>query len=80
MKIGVMVGRGLDNIDESLKKVAELGIHSCQLSNYDVSIYTPALAREIMEACRRYDVTISTFWAGWSGPAVWNFTEGPCRS
>lgn len=77
MKIGVMVGHGLNNIDESLRKVAELGIHSCQLSNYDVSIYTPALAREIMEACRRYDVTISTFWAGWSGPAVWNFTEGP---
>ena len=20
---------------------------------------------------------ISTFWAGWSGPKVWNFTEGP---
>ena len=52
MKIGVMVGHGLNNIDESLRKVAELGIHSCQLSNYDVSIYTPALAREIMEACR----------------------------
>ena len=46
MKIGVMVGHGLNNIDESLRKVAELGIHSCQLSNYDVSIYTPALARE----------------------------------
>ena len=38
MKIGVMVGHGLNNIDESLRKVAELGSPSCQLSNYDVSI------------------------------------------
>lgn len=77
MKIGVMVGHSLNSIDESLKNVAELGIHSCQVSNYDASIYTPELANAVKEACRRHDVTISTFWAGWSGPAVWNFTEGP---
>lgn len=77
MKIGVMIGQGLNHIDESMRKVAELGIHSCQLCNYDVSIYTPELAETIKAASARYDVTVSTFWAGWSGPAAWNFTEGP---
>ncbi len=77
MKIGVMIGHGLSNIDESMRKVAELGIHSCQLCNYDVSIYTDELAETIKAASARYDVEISTFWAGWSGPTAWNFTEGP---
>lgn len=77
MKIGVMIGSGMREIEESIRKVAELGLHSCQISNYDVSVYTPELAERIAAACRQYDVTISTFWAGWSGPACWNFTEGP---
>lgn len=77
MKIGVMIGHGMADIEESIRKVSELGLHSCQISNYDVSVYTPELAERIVSACKQYDVTISTFWAGWSGPACWNFTEGP---
>ena len=35
------------------------------------------MAERINAACRRYDVKISSFWAGWSGPKVWNFIDGP---
>lgn len=76
MKIGVIIS-GLNDIGVKIKNVAELGIHSCQLNCYDTSLYTDECVREVLDACKKYDVTVSTYWAGWSGPAVWNFTEGP---
>lgn len=76
MKIGLRIS-DLVNVGEKIRKTAELGIHSCQLCSFDSSYYTDECAREILEACKACDVTISTFWAGWSGPAYWNFTEGP---
>lgn len=76
MKIGLRI-TDLKNIAESIRKTSELGIHSCQLCSFDVSDYTQENLNSIKQACADYDVTISTFWAGWSGPAYWNFTEGP---
>ena len=76
MKIGVRI-EDLVGVSESIKKVSELGIHSCQLCSFDTSYFTRHCAREIRDALERYGVSVSTFWAGWSGPAVWDFIQGP---
>ena len=76
MKIGIRISNMVD-IAAKIEKVASLGIHSCQLNSFDTACYTDENVRIVLEACEKYDVTISTFWAGWSGPRVWNFTEGP---
>ena len=76
MKIGVLLP-GLQDIGGRIEKAAGMGFESCQISCFDTAALTPARAAEIRAACARCGVSVSTFWAGWSGPAVWNFTEGP---
>ena len=34
-------------------------------------------AQIVNECKKKYDVEVSTFWCGWTGPAEWNFYEGP---
>ncbi len=76
MKVGVLIGLGPD-IREKLKKVRELGFDNCQLSSWRQEYLTDEMAEQIKDACRETGVCISAYWAGWSGPAKWNFTEGP---
>lgn len=75
MKIGVMIS--ISHFREAIPQAAEMGIHSCQISCWDMSMHTDETADELKALLARYDMEISTFWAGWSGPKVWNFTEGP---
>ncbi len=76
MKIGVRC-EGWENIDESFQQLVKYDIHCCQLCNFDPAMYTDEAAAEVVRACKEYDVEVSTLWTGWSGPARWNFTEGP---
>jgi len=76
LKIGVLVI--LENgAKKELKKVHEFGLQSCQLSCWDPSCYTDAIADEVIGSCRKYGIEISTLWAGLPGTNTWNFTEGP---
>ena len=78
MKIGVCL-----NIDDEARMERQLaafpaeGFSSCQLISWCSDRLTPAYAERIQEKLLRYRVTPSAFWAGWSGPAVWDFYEGP---
>ena len=76
MNLGVLIA--LDaNVAEEIKKVHELGFSSCQLSSWDASLRTQEMADKINEALEKYNVKISTFWCGWTGPQVWDFYDGP---
>ena len=75
MKIGVLMK--LTDVKERIPLAAQMGIHSCQLTCWDPSLYTDENAKEILSLLKEYDMEISSFWAGWSGPRMWNFTEGP---
>lgn len=77
MKLGVLVELRNDRIGEKIKEVADMGFSSCQLCAWDHSLFREDIANIITDALREYGVSISTFWCGWSGPAVWNFYEGP---
>lgn len=76
LKLGVIVGLGEDP-EAALKKVHVLGLPTCQLKCSLPQHYTKENIRKVKDACRRYDVQISSIWAGYPGPAVWNFIEGP---
>ena len=78
MKIGVLVTyrKGID-LKKKLAEVRSYGMDCCQISCWDPTAYTNALAEEINAAVRETGVEVSTLWAGWSGPSEWNFTGGP---
>lgn len=78
MKIGVCVYLG--EMDELSKKFAALpaqGFDNCQLLSWDPAVWTAKNAEAICALIKQYGITISAFWCGWEGPAVWNFYEGP---
>ena len=75
MQIGVIIN--IANFRERIPQAAEMGLRSCQLSCWDMSLHTDEIAAEIKALLEQYNMTVSSFWAGWSGPKAWNFTEGP---
>ena len=77
MKLGVMVQLDNDKIDEKFRQVQELGFTSCQLCGWNHSLMTDEIAEKVNECTKKYGISISTFWCGSSGPAVWDFKEGP---
>ncbi|MBE6689791.1 MAG: sugar phosphate isomerase/epimerase [Ruminococcaceae bacterium] len=77
-KIGVLIClRPETDVAAEFKKAKELGCECCQVTVWDMSLYTEEKAAELLAASKAYDIEISTLWAGWSGPKEWNFTGGP---
>lgn len=76
MHTGVIV-RDAADMNENIRHAVSLGFHSCQLSGGNPALHTKEHAEHLLEVCRKYDFQISAVIAGWSGPQVWNFYEGP---
>ena len=77
-KIGVLIRleRSTDILD-AMQRAKALGCECCQLSVWDMALYTDEMAARITDAAKQTGLEISTLWAGWSGPKEWNFTAGP---
>jgi L-ribulose-5-phosphate 3-epimerase len=76
MDIGVCVSHNSNTIDQSLKKITEMGFDKCQLISWDRTNWNDREADKICEARLKYDVEITAFWCGWRGGCEWNFYEG----
>ena len=77
MKLGVIVSLSDDkSIDEKFKTVRDFGFDYCQITAWNLNMFTDDVANAIIAACEKYNIKISTFWCGWSGPRIWNFREG----
>lgn len=76
LELGVIISMAGD-LDEKIKKVSELGLSSCQISNYNPDRFNDENAAVINEACAKYGVRVSALWCGWPGPKYWNFVDGP---
>ncbi len=63
-------------LQEGTGELENLGFNTCQISAWDVDILTEDNAQKL-KAITEGKITISSFWVGWPGPKVWNFTEGP---
>jgi sugar phosphate isomerase/epimerase len=60
-----------------LAHVREFGLSVCQLCCWQPELLTDARADAVRAESRSTGVRITSLWAGWPGPAKWNFTEGP---
>lgn len=63
-------------LQSGIEPILDLGLNCCQINNWDESLYTEENARKLKELIGD-KIKISSLWAGWSPPAVWNFTQGP---
>ncbi|MDD3692965.1 MAG: sugar phosphate isomerase/epimerase [Oscillospiraceae bacterium] len=78
MKIGALFNLNEStNIRHEFEKVREQDLQTCQVCVWNPALYTEQNAKAIKEASQETGVTVSTLWAGWSGPSVWNFHDGP---
>jgi len=74
-EIGVMAGLSADG--SSLKYVSEFGLKACQLCCWQEALFTKERAKQVRQESKETGVGITSLWAGWPGPAVWDFVEGP---
>lgn len=74
-EIGVMASLKADG--PTLKYVADFGLKVCQVVSWDQAKFRDDLADKLREESRATGVRITSFWAGYPGPAVWNFVDGP---
>jgi sugar phosphate isomerase/epimerase len=75
MEIGVI--NGLRNGGKCFDHVEQFGLNVCQLTVWDLSQATAEVAETVKQESARTGVRVCAVWGGWSGPARWNFTEGP---
>jgi len=75
MEVGVLTSLGKDN--DPFAHVAEFGLKTCQLGNWNPAIWTNTRAKEIKSLAARAGVDIAAVWAGYTGPKVWDFIQGP---
>lgn len=75
LKLGLIVNIGA-NVEEAFKKVADLGLPTCQLG-YSPAVQRPNLVEEVRAAIKHYGVAVSSVWAGHTGKKAWNFVQGP---
>jgi len=75
-KLGLIVSLRSDP-EEEIEKVKNLGFQTCQVSCWDMSLYTKEVAEKLKQAVEANNIEITTLWTGFSGKAAWNFTEGP---
>jgi L-ribulose-5-phosphate 3-epimerase len=61
---------------ESFARIRELGMTTCQVSVWDRDV-SEENAAQVREAAASAGITISSVWCECSGPAVWDFVEGP---
>jgi len=80
LRLGVIVGIS-DGEEETprkaIGKVRDLGLPTCQLNSWTPECFTDEMAAQVRDACKEFNVEISTFWAGYSGKMVWDLVEGP---
>lgn len=74
-EIGVIVR--LRPSGPSLEYVADFGLSVCQLACWNRDHFTDELADEVHRESEETGVRITSLWAGWPGPAVWDFVDGP---
>lgn len=63
--------------EDSFAHVAQFGLNVCQLCNWDENLWTEKLAQKVKHHAAKACVRISALWAGYPGPCVWDFVDGP---
>jgi sugar phosphate isomerase/epimerase len=67
----------IGEFETHFQTVVDLGLASCQVCSWDPAVWTDATAQRLTAEAGSRGIRVTTFWAGWPGPAVWNFVDGP---
>jgi sugar phosphate isomerase/epimerase len=77
MKVGVcIIFDAVEGFEEKLVTLKKEGFDNCQMISWKPEVWTDENAKLVNDLMAQYGITISAFWCGWEGPAVWNFYEG----
>lgn len=74
-RIGVM--NRLTEKGPYFEELVEFGLQTCQLVSWQPELWTEERAAEVKSEITSGGIRVSVFWAGWSGPKVWDFLSGP---
>lgn len=78
MNLGVLFQLKKDvDVLAKFEEIKAMELQSCQITVWDMDLYTEEMAAKIVEAKEKTGIEVSTLWAGWTGPKEWNFTYGP---
>lgn len=75
LPIGVIVPLS-EILKNGISELLDMGLSTCQLNSWDTSLYTEENAKKVVDTLSGR-VKISSLWAGWPGPSIWNFWDGP---
>jgi len=76
MELGVMSSPKPEG-ENPFEVIASYGVLATQFAVWSPALLTPKNAALTSDYAKQAGVKIAAIWAGCSGPAVWNFTEGP---
>lgn len=77
MELGVLISLS-ENCEAEFKRVHDIGLRSCQLSMWNTKYFTDEYVEKVKVASKKYNVSVSTCWVGWSGTKKWgDFYQGP---
>jgi L-ribulose-5-phosphate 3-epimerase len=74
-RIGVIVG--LRPNEPLFDGLVEMGLKVCQLASWEPENWTDEIAKQVRDEAKKKKIRMTSFWAGWAGPAKWNLIEGP---
>ena len=76
MEIGVLAMYH-DRKDNPFQPVADMGLKTAQLQNWDMTLPTPDFAKKVRKDLKSSGIRLAAFWGGYSGRIVWNSCLGP---
>ncbi len=76
MEVGVMSSPRQEP-GNTFETIARYGVWTTQFCNWKADLWTRDYAKRIKSDSKASGVGLAAVWAGYSGPAKWNFLEGP---
>jgi L-ribulose-5-phosphate 3-epimerase len=77
MKNEIGVITNLKPEGSTLRTVADFGLKTCQVACWFQEQFTTERADALRRDSRNTGVRITSLWAGWPGPKVWDLIDGP---
>jgi L-ribulose-5-phosphate 3-epimerase len=74
-EVGVLVS--IHDGKADFTQLAQLKLKVCSVVSWDPAQWTDAIAARLTADAASSGVKITSFWAGYPGPAVWDFIQGP---
>jgi len=74
-RIGIIIP--LENKPGLLQAARSFDVKNVELNCWEPGLYSPELAAALKAEASQQGIKITSLWAGWPGPKVWDFIEGP---